>query len=59
MHDEVPGARSSLLTNKAGVPTHALLAVRNADANKRPLAFYDWTSGKVTAYSAVSCTQTQ
>ena len=48
-----------LLKKKAGIPTHALLAVRNTDTKTRPLAFYDWTPGKVTAYSAASCTQTQ
>ena len=46
-----------LLKTKAGVPTHALLAVRSTA--KRPLAFYNWTPGKVTAYSAASCSQTQ
>jgi hypothetical protein len=44
------------LTTKAGVPTHALLAVRNGSAKKRPLAFYNWTPARVTAYSAASCT---
>jgi hypothetical protein len=48
-----------LLTTKAGVPAHALLAVRNTDAKRRPLAFYEWTPSKVTAYSAASCSQTQ
>jgi hypothetical protein len=41
------------------VPAHALLAVRNTDAKRRPLAFYEWTPSKVTAYSAASCSQTQ
>lgn len=44
------------LTTKAGVPTHALLAVRNGSGKKRPLAFYDWSPGKVSAYSASACT---
>lgn len=48
-----------LIKTKAGVPAHALLAVRNTDAKKRPLAFYDWTPSKLVAYSAGSCTQTQ
>ncbi len=48
-----------MIKTKAGIPTHALLAVRNTDAKKRPLAFYDWTPGKVVAYSAASCSQTQ
>jgi hypothetical protein len=48
-----------LLKTKAGIPAHALLAVRNTDAKKRLLAFYDWTPGKVTAYSAASCSQLQ
>src|SRR5262249_24301569 len=46
-----------LLKSKAGVPTHALLAVRSTP--KRPLAFYSWTPGKVTAYSAASCSRIQ
>jgi hypothetical protein len=48
-----------LLKTKAGIPSHALLAVRNTDAKKRLLAFYEWTPGKVIAYSAASCSQTQ
>jgi hypothetical protein len=47
-----------LVTTKAGVPTHALLAVRNDDTQKRALAFYNWTPDKVTAYSASTCTRT-
>ena len=48
-----------LVKTKAGVPVHAVLAVRNTDAKKRPLAFYDWTPTKLVVYSAGSCTQTQ
>ena len=48
-----------LLKTKAGFPTHALLAVRNDDATRRPLAFYNWTPSKVVVYSAGSCSQTQ
>jgi hypothetical protein len=48
-----------LVKTKAGVPTHALLAVRNTDGKKRPLAFYDWTPTKLVVYSAGSCTQSQ
>jgi hypothetical protein len=43
------------LTTTAGLPTHALLAVRDDNAKKRPLAFYNWTPGKVRAYSAPAC----
>jgi hypothetical protein len=48
-----------LIETKRGIPTHALLAVRNADPKRRPLAFYDWTPTKVTVYSAASCNQLQ
>ena len=48
-----------MFKTKAGVPTHALLAVRNGDSNRRPLAFYNWTPTKVVVYSAASCSQTQ
>jgi len=44
------------LTN--GTPIHALLAIRNTQANHRPIAFYDWSARKVTGYSANSCVAT-
>ena len=43
------------LTITAGKPTHALVAVRNGTAKNRPLAFYNWSPRKVTAYSGNSC----
>ena len=42
------------LTITAGVPTHALVAVRNGTKN-RPLAFYTWSPRKISAYSGNSC----
>ncbi|MGZ4289046.1 MAG: hypothetical protein ACXVZW_06775 [Gaiellaceae bacterium] len=44
------------LTN--GTPIHALLAIRNQKANNRPVAFYNWTAHKVSAYLANSCVST-
>ena len=44
------------LTSTAGTPTHALLAVRNDNAKKRPIAFYNWSPDKVSIYAANSCT---
>jgi hypothetical protein len=44
------------LTSTAGTPTHALLAVRNDNAKKRPIAFYNWSPDKVNVYTANSCT---
>jgi hypothetical protein len=41
------------LTNHT--PTHALLAIRNDNAKRRPIAFYNWTARKVSAYTAGSC----
>jgi hypothetical protein len=43
---------------KNGKPIHALLAIRNEKANHRPIAFYDWTARKVSAYTANSCVST-
>ena len=43
------------LTTTAGTPTHALLAVRNDNAKKRPIAFYNWSPDKVR-YTGNSCT---
>jgi hypothetical protein len=39
-----------------GIPSHALLAVRNDDAGSRPIAFYNWTPRKLSAFTARSCT---
>ncbi len=36
-------------------PSHALLAIRNDNAKKRPIAFYSWSPRKVTAYTADNC----
>jgi hypothetical protein len=46
------------LTLQAGVPTQALVAMRNENAKNRPVAFYDWNPRKITAYTANSCVQT-
>jgi hypothetical protein len=48
-----------MFKTKAGIPTHALLAVRNGNSKRRPLAFYNWTPDKVVVYSAASCSQVQ
>lgn len=42
------------ITIKAGIPTQALVAVRNGVKNK-PLALYSWSPSKITAYSGNSC----
>jgi hypothetical protein len=42
------------ITIKAGIPTQALVAVRNGVKNE-PLAFYSWSPSKITAYSGNSC----
>jgi hypothetical protein len=44
------------LTN--GTPIHALLAIRNQKANSRPVAFYNWSARKVSAYLGKSCVST-
>jgi hypothetical protein len=36
-------------------PTHALLAIRNDNAKKRPVGFYNWSPQKVTVYTAGNC----
>jgi hypothetical protein len=46
------------LTLQAGVPTQALVAMRNENAKNRPVAFYAWNPRKITAYTANSCVQT-
>jgi hypothetical protein len=38
-----------------GVPSHALFAVRNDNAKKRPIAFYNWSPDKVSIYTANNC----
>jgi len=43
------------ITIKAGVPTQALVAVRDGTAKNRPLAFYSWSPRKITAYTGNSC----
>jgi hypothetical protein len=42
------------ITSKAGIPTQALVAVRNGVKNE-PLAFYSWSPSKIAAYSGNSC----
>jgi hypothetical protein len=43
-------------TTTGGVPSHALFAVRNDNAKRRPVAFYNWSPDKVTVYTANNCT---
>lgn len=43
------------LRTTAGVPTHALFAVRNDNAKRRPIAFYNWSPDKVDVYPGNSC----
>lgn len=39
-------------------PSHALLAIRNDNAKRRPIAFYNWKPRKVIAYTGKSCVST-
>ncbi|MGH3056363.1 MAG: hypothetical protein ACRDL7_15420, partial [Gaiellaceae bacterium] len=43
------------LKSTAGAPTSALLAVRNDNAKRRPIAFYRWSPSKVSVYIGNSC----
>lgn len=43
------------VTSTNQTPTHALLAIRNDNAKKQPVAFYDWTSHKVNLYVGSTC----
>ena len=43
------------LTTTDGSPTHALLAIRNDNARRRPVAFYNWSPRKFSAYASASC----
>ena len=36
-------------------PSHALLAIRNDNAKRRPVAFYDWSPDKVDVYPGKTC----
>jgi hypothetical protein len=36
-------------------PSHALLAIRNDNAKRRPIGFYNWSPRKVSAYTANNC----
>jgi hypothetical protein len=36
-------------------PSHALLAIRNDNAKKRPIGFYNWSPRKVAVYTADNC----
>lgn len=49
--------RLQLRTN-AGTPTHALLAIRNDDAKSKPIALYNWTPHRLSAYTGRSCVST-
>jgi hypothetical protein len=46
------------LTLKGGVPTHALIAMRNENGKNRPVAFYNWNTRKVAAYTNNNCVET-
>jgi hypothetical protein len=41
------------LTN--GVPSHALMAIRNDDAKSKKITFYNWSPKKIVAYSGNAC----
>jgi len=36
-------------------PSHALLAIRNDNAKRRPIGFYNWSPRKVSVYTANNC----
>ncbi|HKO91052.1 MAG TPA: hypothetical protein VJU61_07870, partial [Polyangiaceae bacterium] len=36
-------------------PSHALLAIRNDNAKRRPVVFYDWSPDKVDVYPGKTC----
>jgi hypothetical protein len=38
-----------------GTPSDALFAVRNDNAKRRPIAFYNWSPDKVSVYTANNC----
>jgi hypothetical protein len=44
------------LTTTNQIPSHALLAIRNDDARRRPVAFYNWSPRKFTVYIGNNCT---
>jgi hypothetical protein len=46
------------LRTTAGTPTHALLAIRNANTKRRPIAFYNWSPRKFSVYIANNCRST-
>lgn len=43
------------VTSTDHTPSHALLAVRNDNAKKRPIGFYDWSPRKVSVYTRSDC----
>jgi hypothetical protein len=43
------------VTSTNHTPSHALLAVRNDNAKRRPIGFYDWSPRKVSVYTANGC----
>jgi hypothetical protein len=46
------------LTTTNHTPSHALLAIRNDNARRRPIGFYNWTPRKLTAYTSNTCVST-
>jgi hypothetical protein len=43
------------LTTTGGIPSHALLAIRNDNAKSKAIAFYNWSPKKITEYTGTSC----
>ena len=43
------------VTSTNHTPSHALLAIRDDTAKRRPIAFYNWTPRKVSVYPGKSC----
>ena len=46
------------LKTTAGVPTHALLAIRNANTKRRPIVFYNWSPSKFSVWTGKGCAST-
>jgi hypothetical protein len=43
------------LTTTGGIPSHALVAIRNDNAKSKAIAFYNWSPKKITEYTGTSC----
>ena len=43
------------VTSTNHTPSHVLLAIRNQNAKRQPVAFYNWTSHKVNVYVGKTC----